>query len=81
MGLLKTYPKRIYVVHGNGMMLLYLKIDAKYLKTKPYPEFGEPYEEIRMLEMPNDDIGWKMRDYESELPPPKGRGLLTKSIK
>ena len=67
MKILKTYPKRIYVVHGNGMMLLYLKIDVKYLKPKPYPEFGEPYEEIRMLEMPNDDIGWRMRDYETKI--------------
>lgn len=65
MELLKTYPKRIYVVHGNGTMTLYLKIDVKYLKTKPYLEFGMPYETIRMLEMPNDDIGWRLRDYET----------------
>lgn len=67
MELLKTYPNRIYVVHGNGTMILYIKIDVKYLKTKPHPEFGEPYETIRMLEVPNDDIGWRLKDYETEI--------------
>ena len=67
MKILNTYPERFYSVAGNGVMLLHLKTDVKSLKTKPYPEFGEPYETIRMLEMPSDDIGWRLRDYESEI--------------
>lgn len=67
MEVLKTYPERFYSVAYNGVMLLHLKIDVKYLTTKPYIEFGEPYEAIRMLEMPSDNIGWRLRNYESEI--------------
>lgn len=63
--ILKNYPERIYEVQSNGVMTLYLKTDVKYLKTKPNLDLGEPYEPILMLEKPSDDIGWRLRDYES----------------
>lgn len=67
MKMLNTYPERIYAIQGNGLLSLYLMTDVKYLKTKPNLELGQPYESIRMLEMPSDDIGWRLRDYESVL--------------
>lgn len=61
---MKNYPERIYGVSGNGIMTLYRKTEVSKLKTKPNLDFGEPYEVISMLEMPDDNIGWRLRDYE-----------------
>lgn len=67
MEILNNYPERIYSVTGNGILQLYQKTDVKKLRTKPCLDFGEPYECMCMLEMPSDEVGWRLRDYETIL--------------
>lgn len=62
---IENYPDRIYSVQGSGTLFLYYRVDINKLKTKPNLNYGVPYECIAMLEMPDDNEGWRLRDYES----------------